>query len=202
MKTAITFLLPMIISIATLAQEKDSSIYKKYYSVKNVIEVKYIKNYYSNGKLESEGWAVLEKSSAESEIIRVKNWRRYDMIDHKFGIWKRYYKNGSLAGIDSNGINIGDVSKQYEYDKNECLTKVSIMKPAVSLDKAKRWTSNSLDEIEWLNYRYYDCKGIIREENFKKKYAKTGVWKWYENGVLIKTKEYRDNKLIEEKKLN
>lgn len=203
MKTITAFIFLMLISIVTHAQEKDSLIYKMYHSKKNVKEVTYVKSYYANGKMESEGWIVLEQSSAESEILKVKNWRRYDIVDHKFGIWKRYHKDGSLAGIDSNGVNVSEISKQYDYDKNGCLTKVSLMKPAVSFDKKSQgWTSSTLDAVEWINYRYYNCNGIMKEEYFEKNYKKTGVWKWYENGALIKTKEYKDNKLIEEKKFN
>lgn len=203
MKTIITFIFSMIIYTAIHAQETDSTIYKMYNAVRNVTDVKYIKNYYSNGKLESEGWIVLEQSSEDSQILKVKNWRRYYVFDHKFGVWKRYYKDGSLAGVDSNGLNVSEVSKQYEYDKNGCLTKIVFTKPAVSFDKKnQRWTATSLDQIEWSNFRYYDCNGIIREEYFKKNYRKTGVWKWYENGKLIKTKEYKDNKLVKENKFN
>jgi len=201
MKTVITILLLLTCYSFSIAQLSDSTVYKRYHSVKNVTDVKYVHNFYSNGNLKSEGWLVLEKSSAESEIIQVTKWEKYDIIEHKFGVWKRYHKNGSLAGVDTFGVDVNEVSRQYDYNEKGQLTKIVMVKQAVSVDKIiHNWVTYKIEDIEWINFRYYDNEVIRKEENFKNDYKKHGMWSWYKNGKLIKTKKYSDNKLVEKKK--
>lgn len=189
-------------------QSSDSTIYHIYKTKKNVTGVKYVKDYYANGQLKSEGWMVLEKSSPESEIIQVSNWANYDTIEHRFGVWKSYYKDGKISEIDSIGKYKNELVKEYFYNgttfngKN-CLLRIATFKPLVSIDKvSKKWYASKQDDIEWIHFQYFSskCNIIAKEEYFIGNNIKSGTWKWYKKGSLTKTQEYKDGKLIAEKK--
>ena len=197
------FLIIFILTTSiTFGQVNDSTVYNVYIKKKHVTEVQYVKYYYRKGQLESEGWIIKEKASPESEIIQVTNWKKYDILEHKYGVWIRYYKDGQVAGIDSMGIYPNDIARQYDYNKDRCLTKIVVFEQVKEVENvSSNWVSSRMDDIRKIHFSYYDCEGITHEEHFLTGYKRTGVWKWYKNGKVIKTKEYHNNKLIKKESL-
>jgi hypothetical protein len=150
--------------------------------------------------LKSEGWLVLEKSSPESKIVKVENYDKYTVLEYKYGVWKRYYESGKIAGIDSMGYTPNSESHQYDYNEKGCLTKIVFVKEKNTIKiETGMFAEYSLRNTEWITFKYYSCEGLLREESFSPENVKNGTWKWYKDEKLYKTKEYKDNKLIDKK---
>ncbi len=201
MKIISPFILTLIVFSQAYAQENDSSIYKHFITMDNVVDVKYVRNFFTKGQLKSEGWLVSEKSSPDSEIAKVENYEKDSVLEYKYGVWKRYHESGKIAGIDSMGNIPNSESHQYDYNEKGCLTKIVFVKEK---DAIKIETGNfaeySLRNTEWITFKYYNCAGILKEESFSPENIKNGTWKWYKNGKLYKTKDFIDNKLVATKK--
>lgn len=198
MKVILQCIISLLLFSQSFAQENDSSIYKHFIKLKNVIDVKYARDYFPKGQLKAEGWLVLEKPSSESDIVNVENYDKYSVLEWKYGVWKRYFKSGNIAGIDSMGNHPNSESHQYDYNEKGCLTKIVYVKEKDSIKIETGLLSDySLRNTEWITLKYYDCDGLLKEENFSPANVKNGMWKWYKNGKLINTKKYKDNKLVE-----
>lgn len=195
----IAFVLFCIKSFSS-AQSIDSSINKMYINKNNVLNVKYIKNTFSNGHSKLEGWIVYEKSTEFSEILMLINWKRYKIIGHKFGVWKRFYRTGQVKEIDSMGFNKSDVCKQYDFNKAGCLIKSVKIQPLVYVDYLNRSWAYTLDDFAFINLTFFDCLGIKHQECFQNNFYRSGTWNWYKKGKLVKTKTYQERKLIETKR--
>lgn len=201
MKVILQCIISLLLFSQSFAQENDSSIYKHFIKLKNVIDVKYTRDYFPKGQLKAEGWLVIEKPSSESEIVNVENYDKYSVLEWKYGVWKRYFKSGNIAGIDSMGNLPNSESHQYDYNEKGCLTKIVYVKEKDSIKiETGLFSDYSLRNAEWITFIYFDCDGILKEESFSPANVKNGMWKWYKNGKLINTKEYKDNKLVENKK--
>jgi antitoxin component YwqK of YwqJK toxin-antitoxin module len=169
--------------------------------LENVVDVKYARDYFPKGQLKSEGWLVCENPSPESDIVKVENYDNYPLLEYKYGVWKRYYKSGNIAGIDSMGNLPNSASHQYDYNEQGCLTKIVFVKEKDSIKiETGMFSEYSLSNTERITFKYYDCDGILKEESFSPENVKNGTWKWYKNGKLFKTKEYKDGKLLKAKK--
>lgn len=201
MKSILTLFLSLLFYSLSYAQENDSSVYKDFIKIDNVIDVKYHRDYYQKGQLKSEGWLVCEQSSPESEIVKVENYANYPVLEYKYGVWKRYYKSGNIAGIDSMGTLPNSESHQYDYNEKGCLTKIVFVKEKDSIKiETGMFSEYSLRNAERITFKYYDCDGILKEESFSPENVKNGTWKWYKNAKLYKIKEYKDGKLVKAKK--
>lgn len=201
MKAILQSIISLLLFTQSFAQENDSSIYKHFINLENVVDVKYARDYFPKGQLKAEGWLVCEKPSSESEIVNVENHDKYSVLEWKYGVWKRYHKSGKLAGIDSMGYNAKAESHHYDYNEKGCLTKIVFVKEKDSIKiETGMFSEYSLRNTERITFKYYDCDGILKEESFSPENVKNGTWKWYKNGKLFKTKEYKDGKLLKAKK--
>lgn len=94
----------VLLSGLNVIGQSDSSIYHFFSNnekFQNVTEVYYSTSSYGNDNIKCEGWIVEEKAGPEAALLKVDGTTPYEMNYHKYGVWKYYYKNGSVKAIDT-----------------------------------------------------------------------------------------------------
>jgi antitoxin component YwqK of YwqJK toxin-antitoxin module len=178
-----------IFSFKFFGQISDSTIYFKYKDKPTLYSVQYEKTYYSNGKLKFEGWMVQEKPVKKPTLFVIND--SVNILGCAMGVWKRYYKNGSLLAIDSNGISDTSIMKHYIYSKNGCLRQILTAKPlTVPYKISDSKFGGEIKHYKWLTRQYYKCSEILWEEFYINSGQRSGTWRYYKKNTLDWTEEY------------
>ncbi|PKQ44831.1 toxin-antitoxin system YwqK family antitoxin [Confluentibacter flavum] len=131
----------------------------------------------STGKLISEGQM--------NGKTYVGEWKYYQKDSNKLLTLEHFDDSGNLTGERFIYYTTGQVSQKENYKKGK-------------LDGISVWYSEDNVVIKEYTYvdgvlhgpsKFYDPKGQLIAEGFYKKDQKDGIWKYYENGKLIKEKK-------------
>ncbi len=137
------------------------------------------KKYYSNGNLWEEGITLNGDYHG--------NWKIY----YPDGVIKKemIYEKGKLNGVYKEFDTDGKLHEEFLYRKNEILAYTYYNKAGEVIKEAKKKKGA-------FYYQGYSALGVITAEGlYDVKGGKKGTWKYYDDGVLINTGTYIDDKL-------
>jgi hypothetical protein len=181
-------------SLQSIAQENDSTFYKKYINKKGIQSVSYLKGYFKNGDLKYEGWAVYKDDPL------------YEYEESKLGSWIFYYKNSKVKSAYNFGTRFNDTTIHEDFNKQGILTYKSIYKVNESLEatpfKDITKENGKKEDSRFEKVFYYNKHGIYLKGQYSLGAIKQGKWFYYKKGKLKKIKEYKDGKLINVEKKN
>jgi hypothetical protein len=112
--------------------------------------------------------------------------------DKKEGIWRLYNLQGDLLGIENYKWGNKDGIQQYYSMMGELVLEESwrAINPEYPYDTVKVFNLNNPDEFEMK---------IVKLDGSS---LKNGTWKYYKDGVLVKTETYQMDQLVQPEKEN
>lgn len=124
----------------------------------------------------------------------------------KNGIWKYYYLNGKIKGIEHWELGKKN-GEQFGFHKNGVLNYFVFFKDG-EVERCRYWydengnktTERCLGDSLWIEKEWNDEFNIVRVGNMDTGNWVDGIWKYYDkNGELIKEEVWDKGKLIETK---
>jgi len=193
------------------AQGERTGVWKKYYpnkqlryegEFKNGKEIGVFKFYAMSS---SKHPLVLKTYNPDLKEVKVQFFTKNGIIESegmmldkkRIGLWTYYHSDGKTIMIEENYDN-GQLSGVYTlYYKNTQITKTEHYKNGKLHGNSKQYTTTGIltEDINYVdgylqgNAVYYEINGAIKLKGRYKEDLKVGMWEFYVDGKLKKTKE-------------